>query len=371
MTAPLSVSIKKRLGAFDLDMTFEGAPGITVLFGPSGAGKSLTLAAIAGAVRPDSGRVAVGGEALFDKCARIDLKPEARRIGWVFQDARLFPHLNVAANLRYGLKRAPVASRGIAFAEVAEVLGLERLLVRRPRDLSSGEAQRVALGRALLSQPRLLLMDEPLSALDAARKGDILAFIERVREAFAIPTLYVTHSLAETVRLADRLVVVEAGHVTAQGPLSEVLGRPDLPQLAGRADAAAAVEGVIANHAPERGLTLVRAGDFDWACSLSAKPVGAAVRLVILARDVILAIQPPLGLSARNVLEGKLLSLAPRADGSVLARVGVGGRPILAALTPDAVQALGLRPDLPVWAVVKAVAIEGAARDRLQPLFDD
>jgi molybdate transport system ATP-binding protein len=370
VTAALSVSVRKRLGAFDLDVAFEGAAGITVLFGPSGAGKSATLAAIAGEIRPDHGRIAVGDAVMFDNAARIDLKPEGRRIGWVFQDARLFPHLSVEGNLRYGLKRADAGPPRIAFDEVADVLGLERLLTRRPRDLSGGEAQRVALGRALLSQPRLLLMDEPLSALDAPRKGDILAFIERVRGAFAIPTLYVTHSLAETVRLADRLMVIEAGRVLAQGRLAEVLQRADLPLLAARADAAAVVEGVVAAHESARGLSLVRAGDLDWASPLLEQPVGAPVRLVVLARDVILADREPAGLSARNVLAGSVVDLTPRPDGTVLAAVQVGGRRILSALTADAVQALGLVSGRPVWAVVKSVAIAGAGRGGLSAVFD-
>jgi molybdate transport system ATP-binding protein len=223
VTAPLSVHLEKRLAGFVLDLAFEGAAGITVLFGPSGAGKSLTLAAIAGEVRPDQGRIAVGDTVLFDRAARIDLKPEARGVGWVFQDARLFPHLSVEGNLRYGLKRAGSRTPRIAFDEVAAVLGLERLLARRPRDLSGGEAQRVSLGRALLSQPRLLLMDEPLSALDDFRKEEILAFIERVRGAFAAPILYVTHSRTEALRLADRIVVLDNGRVIGAGPAEETM----------------------------------------------------------------------------------------------------------------------------------------------------
>lgn len=370
MSAPLSVAVQKTLGAFDLDVVFEGAPGVTVLFGPSGAGKSATLAAIAGVLAPDGGRIALGEETLYDEGRRIALPPEARRIGWVFQDARLFPHLTVERNLRYGLARAGRRAAPIAFDEVSAVLGLERLLARRPRDLSGGEAQRVSIGRALLSQPRLLLMDEPLSALDAARKADILAFIERVRDSFALPILYVTHALAETVRLADRLVLMEAGRVVAEGPLAELLARADLPMLAERADAAAVLDGVVTAHEPARGLSVVRAGQGLWLCPALDKPIHAPVRLVVLARNVILAVSEPQGLSARNVLQGRLESLTTRRDGSVLARLDVGGRPLLAALTPDAVTALSLQPGLPVWAVVKSVAIEGAGRSRLSALFD-
>jgi molybdate transport system ATP-binding protein len=370
VTPFLSVAIKARLGGFNLDVAFEGPAGITVLFGPSGAGKSATLAAIAGALRPDGGCIRLGDAVLYHKSARINLKPEGRGVGWVFQDARLFPHLDVRANLRYGLKRSRAQAETIRFEDVVSVLGLDRLLARRPRDLSGGEAQRVALGRALLSQPRLLLMDEPLSALDAARKADILAFIERVRDVFAIPTLYVTHSLAETVQLADRLVVLNDGRVMAEGPPADVLSRPDLPLLAARADAASVIEGVIAEHQSDRRLTLVRAGGAVWTCPLLDKAVEAPVRLVVLARDVMLAIEEPTGLSARNSLPGEIVSLTPRGDDAVLAVLAVGGRRILCTLTPDAVESLALRPGLSVWAVVKSVAIEGAGRDGLLPLFD-
>ena len=371
MSAPaLTVGIKKKLGAFALDVVFEGAAGVTVLFGPSGAGKSATLAAIAGVLAPDGGRITLGDDVLYDRAGRIVLKPEARRIGWVFQDARLFPHLSVEGNLRYGLARARGRPAPIAFDAVVGVLGLAALLRRRPRDLSGGEAQRVSIGQALLSQPRLLLMDEPLSALDAARKGEILAFIEQVRDAFALPIVYVTHSLTETVRLADRLVVMEAGRVVGEGTLSEVLARADLPLLAERTDAVAVVEGAVTDPDPARDLTLVRAGEGVWLCPPLNKPVGAPVRLVVLARDVILAVTEPQGLSARNVLPGRIEHMTPRRDGSVLARLDVGGRLILSALTPDAVQALALRPGLPVWAVVKSVAIEGTGRSGFSPLFD-
>ena len=223
----LRIDIQKRLGRFELDVRFECAPGVTVLFGPSGAGKSSILAAVAGALRPDAGTIRLGEEALFDREARIDVAPERRGIGWVFQDARLFPHLSVEGNLRYGLTRAARRSesgRGgaapgaaIGFEAVTAVLGIGALLKRRPLTLSGGEAQRVAIGRALLSQPRLLLMDEPLASLDDFRKAEILDFIERARDAFGLPVLYVTHSRDEALRLASRIVAIEAGRVFAAG----------------------------------------------------------------------------------------------------------------------------------------------------------
>jgi molybdate transport system ATP-binding protein len=222
--AAYSVAVKTRHGRFHLDAAFEGSEGVTVLFGPSGAGKSSILAAVAGALRPDEGRIVLGERTLLDRSRGIDEPPERRAIGWVFQDARLFPHLGVEGNLRYGLERVRGRPSPIAFDAVVEALGVGPLLNRRPLSLSGGEAQRVALGRALLSQPRLLLMDEPLAALDEDRKAEILTFIERVRDLFGTPMLYVTHSRSEARRLADRVVRLEAGAVVATGGAALLAG---------------------------------------------------------------------------------------------------------------------------------------------------
>ncbi|OYX35808.1 MAG: molybdenum ABC transporter ATP-binding protein [Caulobacterales bacterium 32-69-10] len=373
--AALTVRAEKALGAFRLDAEFEAAPkGVTALFGASGAGKSTVLAAVAGALRPDRGRIALNGRALFDAEAGIDLPMERRAIGWVFQDARLFPHLSVAANLRYGLQRARGRALRVGIDEVAAVLGVEALLERRPRDLSGGERQRVSMGRALLSQPDLLLMDEPLSALDALRKSEILPFLERLKATFDLPILYVTHSFAEVTRLADRLVVMDGGKVVAQGPLAAVLARPDLPLLAGRSDAASALEAVVASHDPARGLTHLRVGDAELLTPSLDKPEGAAVRALVLARDVLIAVEEPRGLSARNVLAARIARLDPRADGTVLASLALSGAPdavVLSAVTRDAVEALSLAPGLAVWAVVKSVAVEGARGGGLLSALDD
>jgi molybdate transport system ATP-binding protein len=228
----LQVDIQKRLGRFQLDVGFQSAPGVTVLFGPSGAGKSSILAAVAGALRPDFGTIRLGEETLFDEQAGIDTPCERRGIGWVFQDARLFPHLSVEGNLRYGLTRAArrcgaiksgaeyggrQQGGSIEFDAVTTVLGLGTLLKRRPLTLSGGEAQRVAIGRALLSQPRILLMDEPLASLDDFRKAEVLAFIEQVRDAFGLAVIYVTHAKAEALRLASKIVAIDEGRVFADG----------------------------------------------------------------------------------------------------------------------------------------------------------
>jgi molybdate transport system ATP-binding protein len=219
----MRVAVRQRLGTFGLDMAFEGPEdGVTMLFGPSGAGKSATLALVAGLARPDAGVVAVGARVLTDTGARVFVAPERRRIGVVHQDARLFPHMNVERNLRYGWRRA-TGGRRIGWDAVIEVLAIGHLLARSPRDLSGGERQRVALGRALLSQPALLLLDEPVSALDAGRRDEVLGFVAALKAEFALPMLYVTHREEEVRRLGDHLVRVEAGRVVAEGPVEALL----------------------------------------------------------------------------------------------------------------------------------------------------
>lgn len=353
----LVVRVARALGDFHLDAAFEGpAAGVTVLFGASGAGKSAVLSCIAGAARPASGRIVLGDRVLFDSDARIDLPMQRRRVGWVFQDARLFPHLSVASNLRFGQVRAPAGP--IAFDQVVSVLGVEPLLKRRPRDLSGGERQRVGLGRALLSQPSLLLMDEPLAALDTPRKAEILPFLERLKQSFALPILYVTHSLAEAVRLGDRMVVMDAGKVIAQGPLAEIVSRPDLPLVTNRNEVGAVLDATVSGG--EGGLTLLKAGAWDVRVPRIDRAAGGSVRVYVLARDVMLATEPPRGISARNVLNGTIRQLSPRPDGSVLASLEHGGLILLSSITADAVAALALQPGREVWAIVKSVAIEGA-----------
>jgi molybdate transport system ATP-binding protein len=360
----LQVEVTARLGAFQLKAAFEGASqGVTVLFGPSGAGKSSVLAAVAGALRPDAGRIALDGRVLFDAAAGVNLPMERRRIGWVFQDARLFPHLSVAANLRYGLKRAPPGP--IRFDEVVEVLGVGHLLDRRPRALSGGERQRVGLGRALLSQPSLLLMDEPLAALDAPRRAEILPFFHRIRSSFGVPILYVTHSLAEAVQLGDRMAVMREGRVTAQGPLAQIVSRPELRLTGSRAQDGTALDGVVQGH--DGRLTVVRAGGWDVRIPRLESAPGARVRLFVLARDVMLALDRPQRISARNVLQGEIADILVE-DGRALVRLAQGGETLLSAVTPDAVMELGLTPGMSVYAVVKSVAVDGLGGGLLEAL---
>jgi molybdate transport system ATP-binding protein len=353
----LSLAIAHRFpeSGFALDVAFEvPGEGVTALFGPSGCGKSTILAAVAGLMRPDAGRMVRAGETLFDAAAGVFVPPERRRCGVVFQDARLFPHLTVAANLRYGLSRAPADAPGPGFGEVVDLLGIAALLDRRPGRLSGGERQRVALGRALLSRPRLLLMDEPLAALDLARKAEVLPFLARLRARAGLPILYVTHALDEVDALADTLVLLEAGRVLAAGPVAALSARTDLP-LAARRDAGVLIDCVVGGHDPARGLTRLDFAGGSFLVPLRGEVPGSAGRLRLRARDVAVAIAPPQGLSVQNVLPATLAAIlaGPSAHEAFL-RLEAGPTPLLARVTRDSVARLGLREGQRVWAVVKA-----------------
>ena len=233
----MKIGIKHKQGNFSLSVFFEGAEsGVTALFGPSGAGKTSVVNMVAGLMRPDAGRIAINGRCLFDSAKGIDLPPEKRRIGYVFQDGRLLPHLSVQANLIYGMRRTPAQRRFVQLDQVVELLGIGHLLRRRPAKLSGGEKQRVAIGRALLTSPALLLMDEPLASLDAARKAEVLPFIVRLGREFAIPVLYVSHALDEITSLATHLVMIENGRVLASGEPNALLSRPELQSRFVRSD---------------------------------------------------------------------------------------------------------------------------------------
>jgi molybdate transport system ATP-binding protein len=363
----LEVALRGRLGAFELDVAFVAAtPGIVALFGPSGAGKTSVVEAIAGLLRPRAGRIVVDGAVFLDTEAGVDLPAERRRVGYVFQDARLFPHLGVAANLRYGLRRAPAGERRIGFDAVVELLGIAHLLGRRPHRLSGGERQRVALGRALLAQPRLLLMDEPLAALDAERRQEVLPYLERLHAELALPVIYVSHAMSEVVRLADSLVLIERGRVAAAGSLAEISRRTDLPLFATRFGAGAVLDAVVDGHDPTRGLTRLAIPGAALLVPLLDLPVGARrrVRVRVRARDVILAAERPRAVSVRNVLPARVVELRPLGPAQVAARVDLGGSELVAQLTRDAVAELGLAPGVAAFALVKSVAVDGAAPAR-------
>ena len=353
----LQVRLRHRFAGAAIDATFEvPTPGLTAIFGPSGAGKSTVIAAVAGLLRPDRCRVAIDGSVLADTDARIWVPPEARRAGLVFQDARLFPHMSVGTNLRYGLRRAPAGP--IGFDTVVALLGIGALLDRRPHTLSGGERQRVAIGRALLAQPRLLLMDEPLANLDAARKAEILPYLAQIGTALRLPVLYVTHAMEEVARLADTVVLMDGGSVTAVGTLPDMTSRADLP-LARRDDAAAVLRARVLSHDPARQLSRIEAGGASLLVPLLKEPIGTPIRVRIPAREVILANEAPSAISVHNIVAGSVRAVAQDVGRhAALVEIALADGAFLARVTPDAIARLGLIEGAPVLALIKSVAIE-------------
>lgn len=352
-----------RRGDSVLELCFRApSRGATVLFGPSGAGKSSVLAVLAGALEPERGRIVVDGQVLTDTARRLHVPLEKRRVGWVFQDGRLFPHLRVRDNLEFGLRRAPRGESATPdLATVVEVLGLGALLDRWPRDLSGGERQRVAIGRALLARPRLLLLDEPLASLDAPRKAEILALLEQIKREARLPIVYVTHSLAETLRLADHLVLLEQGRVVAEGSALELIGRGDTRGLATRADAGSLLLATVIGHDSERATTELRIGAQRLQVPLVPCEPGAELRCYVPASDVIVATQFPAGISVRNVIAVTVARIVPRDRAAVHVELEAEGWRLLATLTPGAIGDLALAPGARVFALIKSVAIDAPA----------
>lgn len=341
----------------DVDLMLP-AQGVTALFGPSGSGKTTLLRSIAGLERVPGGRLVFDGEVWQDE--KTFLPTHRRPLGYVFQEASLFPHLTVRDNLEYGMKRRASRPASADFAHVVELLGISHLLDRQPERLSGGERQRAAIARALLTQPRLLLMDEPLAALDLARKREILPYLERLHEELKIPVLYVSHAPDEVARLADHLVVLEAGRIVAAGPLAETLARLDLPIRLGE-DAGVVLEATVVEHDATWHLARVElpGGGSLWVRD-EGHPLGKSLRIRILARDVSLAREEPAGTSILNHFRVTVRELGEDTHPALLlARVEVGRQPLLARLTRRSAAALGLAPGDEVWAQVKAVAILG------------
>jgi len=358
----LAVDIKHTLGKFRLDARFATEGGLTALFGRSGSGKSSIINVIAGLIRPEAGRVAIDEEALLDTARGIFVPPHKRRLGYVFQEGRLFPHLTVRQNLLYGRWFAPPAQRRDDLGHVVELLGLGATLERRPGRLSGGEKQRVAIGRALLANPRLLLMDEPLASLDEARKAEILPYIERLRDEARVPIVYVSHSVAEVIRLASTVVLLSEGHVAAVGPTAEVMRRIDLPPFAGQPDAGAVIEVTVAAHDDRFDLTELTSRAGVWRLPLLGARVGERLRLHVHARDVMLATTRPTDVSALNVMQGVVAEVSAGGGATVDIRLDCNGEALTARLTRYSAERLRLAPGVPVFALIKTVALSGPAR---------
>jgi molybdate transport system ATP-binding protein len=360
----LSVDVRHALGGFRLEAAFESGGRLTALFGPSGSGKSSLVNVIAGLLKPEQGRIAVDGRVLVDTARRVFVPSHRRRIGYVFQDSRLFPHLTVRQNLRYGRFFTPAAERYAEFDRVVDLLGIGALLDRRPSLLSGGEKQRVAIGRALVASPRLMLMDEPLASLDDARKAEILPYVERLRDDTKIPIVYVSHSISEVARLATDVVALAAGKVVAAGPAAAVLSRLDLLPEEDRDEAGSLVDFTVAGHDAGFALTVLRSRGGEWRVPQLDMPAGTRVRARVRARDVMIATEEPRGISALNVLPGTVTEIASGKGVDALVAIDCSGDRILARLTRRSIDRLRLAPGSVVFAVVKAVAFDrsGAAR---------
>ena len=354
----IELDVVRRVGAFRIEASLASDAVVTALFGRSGCGKTTILNMIAGLLRPERGRIAVGGRILYDSDAGIDLPPQARRVGYVFQDGLLLPHLSVRQNLLYGRFFTPQAERWAEIGQIVGLLDLGPLLERRPHHLSGGEKQRVALGRALLASPRLLLMDEPLASLDAGRRGEILYYIERLRDEIAVPVVYVSHEIEEVVRLAEYMVLLSDGAVAAAGTVQELMGRIELRRMIGRYEGGAVIEARVIEQDLENGLArLAFAGGELLAPDVDAL-AGEPVRIRVRARDVSIALERPPAISVLNCLRGRIVEIGTEPGSSIDVRIDVAGTPIIARITRHSAGALRLAPGQDVWALVKAVSLD-------------
>jgi molybdate transport system ATP-binding protein len=363
----LSVDITLPRDSFTLRVRHDFAPGgITTLFGPSGCGKSSLLRVIAGFEPGARGRVALDGQ---DWQSPRFTPPHKRGLGYVFQDARLFPHLSVAGNLAYAERRARPTPAPLPREEVLDALGVRPLLHRAVQDLSGGERQRVSIARSLLSQPRWLLMDEPLAALDHRARAAILPMIADLPVRFGLPVIYVTHALDEVAQISDHVLTLSQGTVQAAGPVSEMLERPDLQALAGRFEAGAILPGTIASHDPDMHLTRVDVQGLSFEMPFLDAPIGTPLRLRVRARDVTLATTKPTGISARNIHPARILALRPEADTAFTeVLLDLGPAHLQARITRAAVRDLGLSEGQHVYALIKSVSFDRRALPGIRPV---
>ena len=351
----LSVSLRHAFPGFELDVSFEAPPGVTVLFGRSGSGKTTTVNAVAGLLRPEAGRAVADGWVLFDTERGAWLPAHRRRLGYIFQEGRLFPHFTVGRNLQYGRWFAPKNGPREDMGRIVDMLGIGHLLDRRPGALSSGEKQRVAIGRALLASPRLILADEPLASLDEARKAEILPYFERLRDEVSVPVLYVSHSAAEVARLATTVIALQDGRVVRHGPAVEVLGDPTVTPVGARGAGAVLEAAVVRHHAD--GLSEIDAGGIRLFLPRVPHAPGSRIRVRIAAHEVLLSRKEPEGLSALNILPGTVESVRAGEGPGAIVSVRTPAGTILSRATRRSTEALGLAEGVACHAVIKTVAI--------------
>lgn len=357
----IQVALKRTDFVLDVDLRLP-AQGTTAIFGTSGSGKTTLLRVLAGLEPQARGRISLQGEVWQDS-AQNTFKPTYQRgLGYVFQEASLFEHLNVADNLKFGFKRTPVAQRKLGWDQTVALLGISHLLERWPQQLSGGERQRVAIARALAASPRMLLMDEPLASLDAGRKAEILPYLERLQSELGIPIVYVSHAIDEVARLADHLVLLVNGKVEASGPTQELLTRLDLP-LAHGDTAGAVLITTVQSHDPTDHLTTVQFNGGQLTVPMSSANIGQSLRIRVQARDVSLTLTKQTGTSILNILSARVTALSADSPGQLMVALDVGAGsqtvPLLARITARSAQALALAPGLSVYAQIKGVAILG------------
>lgn len=359
----LHLRVQRPTFTLEVDLHLPGR-GVTALFGPSGCGKTTLLRAVAGLERARPGRVVVHGEVWQDDTARdgrgslaVWRPTHERALGYVFQEASLFPHLSVRRNIEYGLHRTPRTQRHIALEQAVDLLGIAPLLERAPTTLSGGERQRVAMARALATSPRILLMDEPLAALDQGRKAEVLPYLERLQHELDMPILYVSHAPDEVARLASHLVLLREGQVQAQGDPVALMAALDLPLAQGDA-AATIVAGTVTAHDPADHLTTIAFdGGHLQLISTRQRPVGQAVRLRVQARDVSLTLTPQTGTSILNLVPAQVVALREDSPGQAMVALQAGSTRLLARITQRSARTLQLAPGMPVVAQVKGVAL--------------
>lgn len=348
----LQLHFRKSFAEFNVELDIAIAPSFTALFGPSGVGKTTTLNAISGLLQPSTGEIILNERVLFSKRNKVNIAPQSRRIGYIFQESRLFPHLSVEENLKYGLRRLRREHRRFGFDEIVEVTGVGPLLSRRPTSLSGGEKQRVALGRSILASPEYLLMDEPLAALDLGARLSFLNFIKELHNRFGLPILYVSHDLANVLNFAEQVIIMKEGRNFAYGPPNSLLDRMTSTPLVAREDISNLFEVEILSHNPNGNATLAASGNLHFTLPHIESEVGTKLVLNIPASEIILALTEPKDLSASNILPGKLTSLRHLGE-RVLAEVDAG-KPFIIEIIPATVARLGLTAGMKIFLIIKA-----------------